>query len=214
MPSVTRGRAIGDQLKVVAPGSQGRSVSRPSSREPGVKPTRAPGPPAPTRQGTVPGATPSLSKTHGFSPVHLFFVFNKLTGAITHRLAAGLRVSAAQTGRHQAVRTPTAPVLPRTPSASPQHSHARREPPLPIPRPLKTIARVFVRKRRRTGFPEERPWGAHGPASPGRGRGAHNEVTICFRRDIRSRVSSEPFVPPAKWSGTMSLPSSARQQRK
>lgn len=56
-----------------------------------------------------------LRKRHGFSPVHLFLMFNKLTGAITQGLRADLLVTSTQTNHHQAVRTCTVSILQNRP---------------------------------------------------------------------------------------------------
>lgn len=81
-----------------------------------------------------------LRKRHGFSPVHLFLMFNKLTGAtISEGLRADLLVTPTQTNHHQAVRTCTVSILQNRP-------HEKGAIP-PIPPNFKQLFVVFSLKR-------------------------------------------------------------------
>lgn len=66
------------------------------------------GPPMATGTEKNPERHSLLKKRYGFSLLHLFLMFNKLTAVITQRQMAGLLVTPTQTNRHLAVRFSTA----------------------------------------------------------------------------------------------------------
>lgn len=126
--------------------------------------------------------TPHLEKRHGFPPVHLCLVFNKLTGAITQRQTADLLVTPTQTNRHQTVRTTTVSIPLKTLNAFPTSAVTHEKGVTPsIPHAPKTITCCDPLRGRRTALPQRWAWETEEPAKSWQVRSAEQQASLRFQ---------------------------------